>query len=125
MDGEILRKKIKDTGVPIAEIARKLGQSRPNLSQALSTKDVKTGLVEKLAAALNLPLSYFYGDSGTNVIASGEKSLAALNSTITKSNPQGVEILEERIRSLESQLYEKERLIKVYEKFCNMNEVKP
>ncbi len=125
MDGEILRKKIKDTGVPIAEIARKLGQSRPNLSQALSTKDVKTGLVEKLASALNLPLSYFYGDSGTNVIASGEKSMAALNSTITKSTPHGTEILEERIRSLESQLYEKERLIKVYEKFCKMNEVKP
>ena len=125
MDGEILRKKIKDTGVPIAEIARKIGQSRPNLSQALSTKDVKTGLVEKLASALNLPLSYFYGDSGTNVIASGEKSLAALNSTITKDSPQGEEILRERIRALESQLYEKERLIKVYEKFCNMNEVKP
>ena len=125
MDGEILRKKIKDTGVPIAEIARKIGQSRPNLSQALSTKDVKTGLVEKLASALNLPLSYFYGDSGTNVIASGEKSLAALNSTITGDSPQGEEILRERIRALESQLYEKERLIKVYEKFCNMNEVKP
>ena len=125
MDGEILRKKIKDTGVPIAEIARKIGQSRPNLSQALSTKDVKTGLVEKLSSALNLPLSYFYGDSGTNVIASGEKSLAALNSTITGDSPQGEEILRERIRALESQLYEKERLIKVYEKFCNMNEVKP
>lgn len=125
MDGIDLRKKLDLTRKPLAEIARSADMVPQSLVQALSAKDVKTGLVEKLAAALNLPLSYFYGDSGTNVIASGEKSLAALNSTITKSNPQGVEILEERIRSLESQLYEKERLIKVYEKFCNMNEVKP
>jgi transcriptional regulator with XRE-family HTH domain len=125
MDGIDLRKKLDLTRKPLAEIARSADMVPQSLVQALSAKDVKTGLVEKLAAALNLPLSYFYGDSGTNVIASGEKSLAALNSTITKSSPQGVEILEERIRSLESQLYEKERLIKVYEKFCNMNEVKP
>lgn len=125
MDGTDLRKKLDLTRKPLAEIARSANMLPQSLVQALSAKDVKTGLVEKLAAALNLPLSYFYGDSGTNVIASGEKSLAALNSTITKSNPQGVEILEERIRALESQLYEKERLIKVYEKFCNMNEIKP
>lgn len=125
MDGTDLRKKLDLTRKPLAEIARSADMVPQSLVQALSAKDVKTGLVEKLASALNLPLSYFYGDSGTNVIASGEKSLAALNSTITKSNPQGVEILEERIRSLESQLYEKERLIKVYEKFCNMKEVEP
>lgn len=117
MDGETLRKKIKETGVPIAEVARLIGQSRPNLSQSLSVKDVKTGLVEKLASALHLPLSYFYGeDAGTHAIATGNKAVAAVNSTIA-DNSQNVQVLEERVRSLESLVQEKERLIKVYERF--------
>ena len=125
MDGTELRKKLDSIKKPIAEIARSADMAPQSLIQALSAKDVKTGLVEKLASALNLPLSYFYGDGSTNVIASGEKSLAALNSTITGDSPQGEEILRERIRSLECQLYEKERLIKVYEKFCGIAPVNP
>lgn len=119
MDGEVLRKKIKETGIPIAEVARLIGQSRPNLSQALTVKDVKTGLVEKLASALHLPLSYFYGeDAGTYAIANGDKAVAAANSTIS-DNPQNVKVLEERVRSLENLVQEKERLIKVYERFLD------
>ena len=125
MTGQELRTKIVPTRKTISELAVAVGLSQQGLSQAFSAKDVKTGLVEKLASALNLPLSYFYGDGGTNVIASGEKSLAALNSTITGDSPQGEEILRERIRSLECQLYEKERLIKVYEKFCGIAPVNP
>ena len=119
MDGEVLRKKIKETGIPIAEVARLIGQSRPNLSQALTVKDVKTGLVEKLASALRLPLSYFYGeDAGTHAIANGDKAVAAVNSTISDT-PQNVKVLEERVRSLENLVQEKERLIKVYERFLD------
>lgn len=125
MDGEYLRKKIKETGVPIAEIARKIGQSRPNLSQALSTKDVKTGLVEKLAEALGLPLSYFYGgtDAGTHAIATGNKAVAAVNSTIG-GGADSVPVLQERVRSLENLVQEKERLIKVYERILGDGEAR-
>lgn len=120
MDGENLRKKIKDTGVPIAEVARLIGQSRPNLSQALSVKDVKTGLVEKLASALGLPLSYFYGEGASepHAIANGNRAIAAVNSTISK--PSEVAVLEEKVRGMQQLLDEKERTIKAYERLLDM-----
>ena len=116
MDGEILRRKIKDTGIPIAEVARLIGQSRPNLSQALSVKDVKTGLIEKLASALGLPLSYFYseGTSEPHAIAHGNRAIAAVNSTISPEQSEKA-VLEEKVRGMQKLLDEKDRTIQAYE----------
>ncbi len=117
MNGLDLRKKLELTKMSLAEIARLADINPQSLIQSLSTKDIKTGLVEKLASALHLPLSYFYGeDAGTHAIATGNKAVAAVNSTIA-DNSQNVQVLEERVRSLESLVQEKERLIKVYERF--------
>ena len=119
MNGLDLRKKLEQTKMSLAEIARLSGMNPQSLVQSLSTKDVKTGLVEKLASALRLPLSYFYGeDAGTHAIANGDKAVAAVNSTISDT-PQNVKVLEERVRSLENLVQEKERLIKVYERFLD------
>ena len=120
MNGLDLRKKLEQTKMSLAEIARLSGMNPQSLVQSLSTKDVKTGLVEKLASALRLPLSYFYGeDAGTHAIANGDKAVAAVNSTISDTPPQNVKVLEERVRSLENLVQEKERLIKVYERFLD------
>lgn len=111
MKGEELKFKLKKAGVSITEIASLLGMSRQSLSQALSVKDVKTGLIEELSKALNVPLSYFYGDNaGNNAIASGNKSVAAVNSNISSPTE---DVLKERIKSLETLVAEKERLINV------------
>lgn len=117
MDGENLRKKIKDTGIPIAEVARLIGQSRPNLSQALSVKDVKTGLIEKLASALGLPLSYFYGEgmAEPHAIANGNRAIAAVNSTISPEQSEKA-VLEEKVRGMQKLLDEKDRTIQAYER---------
>ena len=87
MKGEELKLKLKRAGVSIAEVASLIGMSRQSLSQALSVKDVKTGLIEDLSKALNIPLGYFYGDSvNQKAIANGEKSVAAINSSISAPN---------------------------------------
>ncbi len=89
MNGLDLRKKLEQTKMSLAEIARLSGMNPQSLVQSLSTKDVKTGLVEKLASALHLPLSYFYGeDAGTHAIANGDKAVAAVNSTISDTPPE-------------------------------------
>lgn len=86
MKGEEVKLKLKKAGVSITEIASILGMSRQSLSQALSVKDVKTGLIEDLSKALNVPLSYFYNDSSSqNAVANGNKSVAAINSNISSS----------------------------------------
>lgn len=111
MKGEEVKLKLKKAGVSITEIASLLGMSRQSLSQALSVKDVKTGLIEDLSKALNVPLSYFYNDSSSqNAVANGNKSVAAINSNISSS---AEDVLKERVKALESIVAEKERLINV------------
>lgn len=111
MKGEEVKLKLKKAGVSITEIASLLGMSRQSLSQALSVKDVKTGLIEDLSKALNVPLSYFYNDnSSQNAVANGNKSVAAINSNISSS---AEDVLKERVKALESIVAEKERLINV------------
>lgn len=117
MTGEELRNRLRGTRYSITELADKLGMSRPNLSQSLSVKDVKTGLVENLAKVLNLPVSFFYGEeAGGTALANGDSSVAAINSSVTVENS---EVLKERVKRLEELLAEKERLIRVYEKIMD------
>ncbi len=119
MTGMELKAKITPSGKSISEVARMIGLSQQGLSQALSTKDVKTGLIEKIATALGLPLSYFYGD-GTDgrAIANGNRAIAAVNSTISEQSEKA--ILEEKVRGMQKLLEEKERVIQAYEKMVTM-----
>lgn len=117
MTGQELRAKLIPTNKQITELARLMGISHQSLSQALTTKDVKTGLVEKLASALGLPLSYFYGDGITEpqAIAHGNRAIAAVNSTISPEQSERA-VLEEKVRGMQKLLDEKDRTIQAYER---------
>jgi len=120
MEGKTIKQKLLELGIAQLELANKLGTTPQSLSSILHAKDVRSGTIEKIASALNLPLSYFYGETeiGTHAIATGNKAVAAVNSTITDL-PQSVQVLEERVKSLENLIQEKERLIKVYERLLD------
>ncbi len=55
-------------------------------------------------------MSFFYPTDGNNAVANGDKSVAAINSNV--SSPTA-DVLEERVRALETLVAEKERLINV------------
>ncbi len=112
MTGEELKKRLKGERYSITGLAEKLGMSQQGLSQALSVKDVKTGLVEDLARVLNLPVSFFFGEDANcnNATANGDSSVAAINSNVTMENN---EVLKERIKNLETLVAEKERTIQI------------
>lgn len=109
MNGKQLKNKIAGTGHNIKEVAEMIGIPRTNLSQALAAQDIKTGLVEKISAALNLPISYFFDEAtNNNAVANGNSSVAAINSHV-----EGNAVLQERVKSLEALVEEKERTIKI------------
>ncbi len=120
MTGFELKEKIVPTGKTISELARMIGMSQQGMSQALTTKDVKTSLIEKLSSALNLPLSYFYGDGAAepHAIANGNRAIAAVNSTVSEQSERAV--LEEKIRGMQQLLDEKERTIQTYERLLDL-----
>lgn len=126
MDGKIVKDKLKKIGVPLSDVASRLGYSNDQrLHSQLKSNDVKTGLLERIADALGVDMSFFYPIyDGKNAIASGDRSVAVNTNTgsINASSDDTV-ALKERIAMLEQLLDErgrlldeKERLIKVYEK---------
>ncbi len=50
------------------ELAEKLGTTSQNLSAALKKDDIKTGLVERVSAALDIPLWEFYGGTPVQTV---------------------------------------------------------
>jgi hypothetical protein len=65
MTGQELKDKLAADGVILSDLAAALGYaSDQRLHSALRAADVKTGLLESIAKALNKSVGYFYGESG-------------------------------------------------------------
>lgn len=73
MKGEIIKEFLRKNKIPQTRIADALGISQQKLSAALGTDDIKTGLLEGIAAELNIPVSEFFGDT---IAATGPNSTA-------------------------------------------------
>lgn len=72
MTGERLKEILLAHKVSQSEIARQLGLSQQSFSQMLSSSDIKTGLVERIAKVLNVKVAFLYGESSDhNAIVSG------------------------------------------------------
>ncbi len=122
MDGKVLKRKIKQSGISCSELSRRLGISPQSLSAIFNTSDVKTGLVEKIANIIGVHLSFFFerksneGDEFSSFMDATPKSLEE----VQKQNKllwQEIKFLKEKIRQLENLTSEKERLIKTYNFF--------
>lgn len=112
MEGKVLKQKIAEINVTQLDLATRLGTTPQSLSSILHAKDVRSGTIEKIAQVLNVPVSFFFGETGLNqhAVANGNKSVAAINSSVSSSLE---EVLKERVKSLETLVAEKERLINV------------
>ena len=118
MEGKVLKQKIAELDVTQLDLANRLGTTPQSLFSILHAKDVRSGTIEKIAQVLDVSVSFFYGEGNVNqnVVASGNKSVAALNSQVSCPT---TEVLKEKLKALETLVAEKERLIKVYEKMMD------
>jgi transcriptional regulator with XRE-family HTH domain len=84
MEGKTIKDVLAQRGIAQAEIAKLLGTTPNNLNNMLAKDDVRTGLLESIAQAANLPISVFYGEtytiSGGNN-ATGNHSTNTVNSS--------------------------------------------
>ena len=104
----------------LPEIARRLGMSHQSLRQARDAADIKIGLLERIAEALGVPMTFFYPAEGQNAMANGDDSVAGSNNVVGSITIGDSARLKERVTMLEQLLDErnklideKERLIKV------------
>jgi len=82
MTGDELKKKIKETGVTQAEIARRLNVIPEVVGQKFEAKDIKTGFLEDLCRVLNKDMSFFYGDASTSSVDDEVKRLREENAVL-------------------------------------------
>ena len=59
MRGEEVKKIIEDNEIPLNEVAERLGISPQNLNNWLNVKDMKIGILDKIAKAINKNIYYF------------------------------------------------------------------
>ena len=109
MTGKELKTKLSVCGVSQSEIARRLDMSQQSFNQSLIVNDVKSGLLERIASAIGVDMSFFYPAEGNKAVASGDNSVAAIQSTVTHDDG----VLAAKVSLLEKLLEEKERTIQI------------
>lgn len=62
MNGRKIRDLLYARDIRISAAAASIGESQQNFSAMLNSKDVKSSVVERLAAALGMPVSELYGE---------------------------------------------------------------
>ena len=90
MNGKTIKDVLANNGIAQAEIARLLGLTPNNLNNMLAKEDVRTGLLESIAEAANLPISVFYGDSYTVL---GNNNATGSNNTVNAADDRLLTLL--------------------------------
>jgi len=87
------------------ELAKLINQSQTALSQSIQRQDLKISTLEKIAAALNVPVSYFFDEDnkGNNniIVKNNNGHNNNVNISHNSNDLQKIEMLEKRIKDLE------------------------
>lgn len=87
MEGKKIKEILRVRGISISEAARRIGTSQANLSSILSGTDVKSGIVESIAAAIGEPVTYFYtGESSGTAVVNGGTVNGNVNGKVDEVN---------------------------------------
>ena len=119
--GLSIEQKLNELGMSKSEFGRKIGVPQQNVNRILDKTSIDTDKLATISEALGYNFFKEYKDDLSDT--SMEVSLAGNNNQVNgngaHNNINGdvsAAIWEERVKSLEALLAEKERLIKVYEK---------
>ena len=95
MKGEVIKALLLDKGYNIAQIAEMIGTSQQNLASNLKHTDVRSGLLEKIAEAIGVPVSQLYGESGSVAqrISGNNNTQISGSNTVAPSDAALLELL--------------------------------
>ncbi|MDE6070329.1 MAG: hypothetical protein K2F92_05595 [Alistipes sp.] len=106
MNGKDVRKKIKERGFTYRKIAQLIGESEQNLQNILNAADVKSGTLERIAAAMKENVAYFYNEQPIFTMLDYEEYIAVRSEN--RLLRQIIEEKEQHIRLLSDQYFQKE-----------------
>lgn len=65
MNGEAVKKILRERKVKLNAIASSLGESPQNVSSMLNASDIKTGVIERISSVTGIPISEFFGEKSS------------------------------------------------------------
>ena len=102
MSGDDLKNILRRCGKTQAAVAAAIGESPQNLGSALSSKDIKSSMVERVAAALGMTIGQLYGESvattvagSTSIVGNGNKG-----NSLNANENRLLALLEEKDRQI-------------------------
>lgn len=128
MKGEIIKYLLLEKGYNVAQVAEMIGTSQQNLASNLKHTDVRSGLLEKIAGALGLPVSAFYGESGGAIqrVSGNNNTQVAGNSNTVTSDQTVLELLKMKDEQLTLTIKQvskaQEQMDRVLDRFCGPKE---
>ena len=101
MKGAELKTIIMKLGFRQVEVAKKLGESQANFGSMLNAADVKSSLIERISAALGVPISQIYGEASTSIAtAAGDGSTAIAGDSNSVNEGKYLELLAEKDKQI-------------------------
>ena len=94
MKGQYLQDLMANEGYSVNKMAQLIGKSQQVLASALKHDDIRTGLLEDIARAMNRPLSFFYGEAFGLVQSVGDNNTQVTQVAGNYSNAPDSNILE-------------------------------
>lgn len=130
MKGETVKTIILGMEYSVAQVAEMIGTSQQNLASALKHEDVRSGLLEKIASALNVPLSTFYGGSFGPVQLVGDNNTRVTQVAGNYSGAPDSDVLEllkmkdeQLLLTIKQVSKAQEQMDRVLDRFCGPKEV--
>lgn len=97
------------------DIAEKLGMTEVNFYKVIKKEDMSTELLKRVAEVLDTPLSWFFGDTATQV-ATGNGNKQLINSQLYEQEHAALETCRKEVEYLKAQVRDKEMIINLLTK---------
>lgn len=108
MDGQVLKERLsKLTNLTQMELAEKLSVSQQSFSQYFLAKDVKSGLIEKLAEIIGVDIPTMYGIEPAPTISHNAGDVITGNNIANRVDDMGAQmitILDNQLRVKDEQI---------------------
>lgn len=106
MNGDAVKKILRERKVKLNTIASSLGESPQNVSSMLNASDVKSGVIERISTVTGIPISEFFGEqasiSATMHGGSGNRMLAGMGNVMNSGSAELIAALKEQIETLKA-----------------------
>ena len=106
MNGDAVKKILRERKVKLNTIASSLGESPQNVSSMLNASDVKSGEIERISAVTGIPISEFFGEqasvSATMHGGSGNRMMTGTGNVVNGGNAELIAALKEQIETLKA-----------------------